>query len=140
MSATNTKAANTKTHDGSPPMHHDGPGEIVILCAEDELRDVIGYWLGSETPTAYVAEDGYHAAKLLANGGRWLITDRVLPPWPGLDTFTALRGRYPHLRIAYVESGNVHDRILARVTGAHVLLQRPLTRQALSAALTQGAG
>jgi len=86
---------------------------------------------------ACVAADGYHAAKELENGCRWLITDRVLPPWPGLDTFITLRSRHPDLRIAFVESGNVHDGILARVTGASVLLPRPLTRQAVNEALAR---
>jgi hypothetical protein len=84
-----------------------------------------------------VAEDGYHAARLLQNGSRWLVTDRVLPPWPGLDSLPTLRSERPHLRIAFVESGNIHDGILARVTGANVLLQRPLTRQAVKDALAK---
>ena len=113
-------------------------GDIVILCAEEEVRDVLAFWLSSGTTRAVVAEDGYHAAKLLQNGCRWLVTDRVLPPWPGLDTIIALRSHYPDLRIAFVESGNLHDGILARVTGANVLLQRPLTRQAVKDALARG--
>ena len=112
-------------------------GGIVILCAEEAVRDVLAYWLASQPGRAVVADDGYHAAKAIENGGRWLVTDRVLPPWPGLDTFLTLRSRHPQLRIAYVENGNVHDGILARVTGASVLLPRPLTRQAVNAALAQ---
>lgn len=112
-------------------------GDIVILCTEEAVRDVLAYWLASPPGRAVVADDGYHAAKALENGCRWLITDRVLPPWPGLDTFLTLRSRHPQLRIAYVENGNVHDGILARVTGASVLLPRPLTRQGVSAALAQ---
>lgn len=112
-------------------------GDIVVLCAEEAVRDVIAYWLSSHPGRAIVAADGYDAAKVLANGCRWLITDRVLPPWPGLDTFPTLRGRHPNLRIAFVESGNVHDGILARVTGANVLLPRPLTRQAMREALAR---
>jgi twitching motility two-component system response regulator PilG len=117
------------------PAHHNGAGEIVILCAEEEVRDVIAYWLGGQNAHAVVAGDGYQAAKLLQNGCRWLVTDRVLPPWPGLDPFLTLRSQLPHLRIAYIENGNIHDGILARVTGANVLLQRPLTRQAVNDAL-----
>lgn len=129
MNATHSNSGN-----GTQPAHEDA-GEIVILCAEEEVRDVIAYWLSSQPGKAVVANDGYHAAKVLQNGGRWLVTDRVLPPWPGLDTFLTLRGRHPHLRIAFVESGNIHDGILARVTGACVMLPRPLTRQAVNDAL-----
>lgn len=136
MTATFTAMAVAHSNlDNGPPHAHNGAGEIVILCAEEEVRDVIAYWLSSQPGKAVVAEDGYHAAKVLQNGGRWLVTDRVLPPWPGLDTFLTLRGRYPNLRIAFVESGNVHDGILARVTGASALLPRPLTRQAVNEAL-----
>lgn len=116
---------------------HEGTGDVAILCAEEAVRDVLAYWLASQSSNAVVAEDGYHAATLLENGCRWLITDRVLPPWPGLDTFLNLRARYPQLRIAFVESGNLHDGILARVTGANVLLPRPLSRQRVNDALAQ---
>jgi DNA-binding response OmpR family regulator len=120
------------------PMHCETSpaGAIVILCAEEDARDVIAYWLGTSGPVV-VAEDGYHAARLLDDGGRWLVTDRVLPPWPGLGTFLELHGRYPRLRIAFIENGSREERILARVTGANVLLAKPLTRRALSAALLQ---
>jgi DNA-binding response OmpR family regulator len=112
-------------------------GTILILCAEEEVRDVMAYWLGGSAAHTVVAEDGYHAAKVLENGCNWLVTDRVLPPWPGLDSLPSLRSRHSQLRIAFVESGNIHDGILARVTGAHVLLQRPLTRHGVTEALAR---
>ena len=123
--------------NGHHAAHHNA-GAIVVLCAEEEVRDVIAYWLASEPARALIAEDGYQAARALNDGCRWLVTDRVLPPWPGLDTFIALRSQHPDLRIAFVESGNVHDGILAKVTGASVLLPRPLTRRAISEALANG--
>jgi DNA-binding response OmpR family regulator len=124
----------TRAPNGQSLANHDA-GDIVILCAEEEVRDVIAYWLSFRPARTVVADDGYHAAKALLNGCRWLITDRVLPPWPGLDTFLTLRSQNPNLRIAFVDSGNVHDAILARVTGASVLLSRPLNRKAISEAL-----
>jgi hypothetical protein len=60
-----------------------------------------------------------------------LITDRVLPPWPGLDTFRQLRAANPRLRIAFVDNGNADTWILARVTGATIRLPQPLTRRAV---------
>jgi twitching motility two-component system response regulator PilG len=127
----------SRTMSRQQTTHHNGAGEIVVLCAEEEVRDVIAYWLGCQSAKAVVANDGYHASKMLQNGCRWLVTDRVLPPWPGLDPFLTLRSQHPHLRIAYIENGNIHDGILARVTGANVLLQRPLTRQAVNDALAR---
>jgi DNA-binding NtrC family response regulator len=118
---------------------HDGTaGDVIILCAEEEVRDVIAYWLTSLPARTFVADDGYHADRILHDGScRWLVTDRVLPPWPGLDTFLTLRADHPHLRIAFVENGNIHDGILARVTGATAFLKRPLTRQSVIDALAE---
>lgn len=115
------------------PDHQQG--DIVVLCANEELRDAIAYWLSSQAAKTVIADDGYHAAKVLQNGCLWLVTDRVLPPWPGLDNFLSLRSTHPQLRIAFIENGNLDDRILARVTGASVLLRRPLSRKTVSDAL-----
>lgn len=105
--------------------------DVVVVCAEEEVRDVVAHWLTSHRMKVLAAEDGYEAAKALRAGCRWLITDRVLPPWPGLDQFLSLRSRYPTLGIIFIESPNIHDGILARVTGANVTLPRPLTRHAV---------
>ena len=103
----------------------------MIVCAEEEVRDVVAHWLTMNGMNAVVAADGYQAAQALRRGSRWLVTDRVLPPWPGLDPFLDLRSRYPNLNIIFVEGSNIHDTILARVTGAGATLSRPLTRQAV---------
>ncbi len=132
MNAPNTHSTNRQA---AAPI--GALGTIVILCAEEEVRDVMAYWLAGTAARAIVAEDGYHAAKLVENGCDWLVTDRVLPPWPGLDTLLSLRNRHSQLRVAFVESGNIHDGILARVTGANVLLQRPLTRHGVTEALAR---
>ena len=136
---TGMNTATARQGNGHHATHHNA-GTIVVLCAEDEVRDVIAYWLASEPAKTLIAEDGYQAARALNDGCRWLVTDRVLPPWPGLDTFLTLRSQHPDLRIAFVESGNVHDAILAKVTGANVLLPRPLTRRSISEALADGRG
>jgi DNA-binding NtrC family response regulator len=108
---------------------------VVIVCAEEEIRDVVAHWLTLNGMDVVVAADGYQAARALKRGSGWLITDRVLPPWPGLDPFLDLRSRYPKLNIVFVEGTNIHDTILARVTGANATLSRPLTRQAVVDAL-----
>ena len=115
-------------------LNYEG-GDIVILCAEEQIRDAIAYWLSSQPAKTIVAADGYHAARIVRSNCRWLVTDRVLPPWPGLDNFLDLRAAHPQLRIAFIDNGNPGDRILARVTGASVMLARPLTRRTVSDAL-----
>ena len=112
--------------------------DAVILCSDEEARDALAHWFISLPVHATVADDGYHANRLLQEGGyRLLITDRLLPPWPGLDTFRTLRDRNPDLRIAYVESGSLDDRILARITGATDFLPRPLKRESLIRAISR---
>ena len=112
-------------------------GEVVILCGEEEVRDVIVHWFRTLPVTTTVAEDGHHANTILrARKCRLLVTDRVIPPWPGLDTFRTLRERDPDLRVAFVDNGNIHDRILARVVGATDYFSRPLNRRTVIEALT----
>lgn len=111
-------------------------GEVVVLCADETVRGAVAFWLRDAGWRVVVAQDG-HAADLAVRqpGCRLLITDRVLPPWPGLDTFRTLASRRPELGIAVVDSGHVDDRILARIAGATALLRRPLARDAVLALL-----
>jgi DNA-binding response OmpR family regulator len=119
-------------------LQPQGAGEVVVLCTEEELRDVIAYWSEALPVRTFVAGDGYEAnRKLKTLNAGLLITDRILPPWPGLDTFRQLRGRAPNLHIAFVDDGTPENRVLARVTGATALLPRPLTRQAVVEALAR---
>jgi DNA-binding response OmpR family regulator len=116
-----------------------GGDEIVILCADEETRDILAFWFGSAGQRVVVARDGHHANRTLREGRcRLLVTDRVLPPWPGLDTVLSLRARDPALAVAVVETGDQDDRILARVTGATALLKRPLSRDAVLGLLHAG--
>jgi DNA-binding NtrC family response regulator len=116
------------------PEH--GDCAVLILCAEEELRDVVTYWFMSLPVRTVVAADGYEANRALKHIASGLIvTDRILPPWPGLDTFRGIRFANPRLRIAFIDDGSPDAAILARVTGATVVLQRPLTRQKIVEAL-----
>jgi DNA-binding response OmpR family regulator len=118
------------------PTQANAVGQVVILCGEEEVRDVIAYWFTSLPVPTVVADDGHHANRILRERNcRLLVTDRVLPPWPGLDTFRTLRSHNPRLRVAYVDSGNIHDRILASIVGATDCLSRPLTRRVVIEAL-----
>lgn len=109
---------------------------VVVLCAEEELRDVITYWFLSLPVRTFVTTDGYAAnVTLRAMGSGLLITDRVLPPWPGLDTFRGLQCANPYLRIAFVDGGDRDGAMLARLTGANTVLSRPLSRQQVLGAL-----
>jgi DNA-binding response OmpR family regulator len=129
------------TGNGADRDGTDRDGGIVILCTDEGTRDVVAYWLESAGHRVTVARDGHAASRALRDGrGRLLVTDRVLPPWPGLDTFLALRARDPGLGIAVVETGDLDERILARVTGATALLRKPLSRAAVLALVPAVAG
>jgi DNA-binding response OmpR family regulator len=108
-------------------------GSVVILCAEEATRAAIAYWSTLTPVRTVVAEDGYHANRILQSEAcRLLVTDRILPPWPGLDTFRSLRARNPDLRIAFIEGASPQDSGIARITGATDLLTRPLRRQSVA--------
>lgn len=109
---------------------HGKTGLVVILCADETTRAAIAFWSTMLPVRTVVAEDGYHANDILRREDcRLLITDRVLPPWPGLDVFRHLRDRYPELRIAFIEGSARPDATLARLTGATDVLPHPLQQQ-----------
>jgi DNA-binding response OmpR family regulator len=116
----------------------DGPGSVVILCADETVRAAIAYWATLLPVRIVVAEDGYQANRILRGEDcRLLVTDRILPPWPGLDTFRQLRERNPRLRIAFVEGASREDVGLARVSGASLVLPRPLRRQVVADTISE---
>ena len=117
---------------GDGVAQRDNTLSVVILCAEEAVRAAIAYWATVMPVQTVVAEDGYQANRALRNSDcRLLVTDRVLPPWPGLDRFRDLRERIPALRIAFVEGVSHQDVSLARVAGVTHVIPRPLRRQAV---------
>jgi DNA-binding response OmpR family regulator len=105
------------------------PADVLILCADETARDALAYWLRSSNVATDVAVDGYEASERLRAGTfRLLVTDRLLPPWPGLDTFVRLKQRLTNLRIAFIDDGVPDTQALARAAGADVILPRPLRR------------
>ena len=126
--------------NGQHAAHHNA-GAIVVLCAEEEVRDIIAYWLASAA-----GQDADRGRRLSGGAKRsttaaagWSPTG-CCRPGRGSTLSSRLRSQHPDLRIAFVENGNMHDGILAKVTGASVLLPRPLTRRSISEALANGHG
>lgn len=116
------------------------PADIVVLCADPEIRDVLRFWLDDAGIPVTIADDGDSANVLLAERERGaLIVDRFLPPWPGLDTIKALKRRHPTLRVVVIGGGNSDNARLAREVGADALLERPLRRSGILRALDFGA-
>ena len=114
---------------GSDPSQTCAPS-VVVLSSDEMLRDAVSYWFKSLAIPVVATADGYEANRAIKESDvRLLITDRVLPPWPGLDTFRQLRAANPSLRVAYVDDGSWDGAILARVAGSVVILPRPLDRR-----------
>ncbi len=111
--------------------------QVVILCADEGSRETLAYWLGASGISNGVALTGYDASSLLGPGGaHLLITDRVLPPWPGLDSLTALKLAHPTLKVAFIDDGLPDTRALVRSAGVDIILARPLRRASVTAALS----
>lgn len=102
---------------------------IVVLCADEAAQDALAYWLNSSGIGASIARSGYEAKALLdMAGARMLVTDRALPPWPGLDTISGLKHALAGLRVAVLDDGVPENAALARASGADVILTWPLRR------------
>ncbi len=107
----------------------DALAGVLILCADETARNALAYWLRSSNVATDVAANGYDASERLRSGAfRLLVTDRLLPPWPGLDAFVRLKQRLSGLRIAFIDDGVPDTQALARAAGADVILPRPLRR------------
>ena len=109
---------------------------VIVLSSEETLRDAVAYWFKTLSIPTIATADGYEANRALKDvGAGLLITDRLLPPWPGLGTFRELQAANPALRVAYVDDGSWDGAILARIAGATVVLLRPLDRRHVIEAL-----
>jgi DNA-binding NarL/FixJ family response regulator len=86
------------------------------------------------------AQDGMHAAKLVRASTYWaLLTDRLIPPWPGLSNIPKLKRRFPHLQVVvFLQHDSSEAAPLLRIAGADVVIEPPLRRAALVAATRPG--
>lgn len=117
------------------------PQAVLVLCADPDLSVRIVHWIGEAYHSPMRALDGYSASQMLDEGGvQALVTDRLLPPWPGLDPLDLLRKSGRDLAIIYVGDGDADNGTLARAAGATHVLPCPLRRQSVLDALSrQGA-
>lgn len=107
------------------------PG-AVVLCANRATSATVVYWLRKLGISTTAASTGYQARELLLEApARLLITDRALPPWPGLDTLIALKQQFSALKVAVLDDGVPDNRTLARSAGADIILARPLRKSDL---------
>jgi DNA-binding response OmpR family regulator len=116
---------------------------VVILCLDAHHPTTLAHWLRSADIRVEIAASGWQVRQLLRSGGSCvLVTDRVIPPWPGLSRLSSLKTAYRHLRVATVDRGDADSRYVAWAAGADAVISPPLRRDiAMRAiAVAQGSG
>jgi DNA-binding response OmpR family regulator len=109
-------------------MNGNAPN-AVVLSSDSNVGGRIAYWLSTAGYRPVVAETGYCAHHAIIEGStKLLITDRLLPPWPGLDTIFALKQSISGLTVAFLGDGVPDTRRLALQAGADLILPTPLRR------------
>jgi DNA-binding response OmpR family regulator len=88
-----------------------------------------------------IVASGWQASKVLHPDARWvLVTDRVLPPWPGLPRLGSLKRSHKLLRIVAIDRGNADSRYVALAAGADAVVSPPLHRLAVLQAIDVAQG
>ena len=115
----------------------DGPKKIIVLVANQDLRDAASYWSEALGFAVDAARTGTHAAELLQEGPyQALVTDRFVPPWPGLESIPKLKRRYPGMRlIILLKRGPIGTASMLRVAGADAVIELPIRQADLMTAL-----
>ena len=102
---------------------------VVVLCLDEHYPTTLAHWLRSAGVRVEIVESGRQAKQLLHVGERWvLVTDRVLPPWPGLSRLASLKRSHKFLRIVAIDRGDADSRYVALAAGADAVLSSPLRR------------
>jgi DNA-binding response OmpR family regulator len=115
----------------------DDPKKIIVLVANHDLRDATSYWSEALGFAVDAARNGAHAAKLLQEGAyQALVTDRFVPPWPGLASIPRFTRLYPSTRlVVLLKRGPIGIGSMLRVAGADAVIEPPVRQAALVTAL-----
>jgi DNA-binding response OmpR family regulator len=113
--------------------------KIVLLCEDEECGGALHSWFSEAGIHVEVAANGGEAVRSLnSHAVATLIMDRFPEPWPGLDAVATLKRQHDGLRVVVVGDPLKENFGLARAVGVDVTLPRPLTRQAVLAAIGLG--
>ncbi|HRK19112.1 MAG TPA: response regulator [Hyphomicrobiaceae bacterium] len=121
---------------------HDEPSEsrlrALVLCVDDDIGRALAHWLRDSGAEVDVPEDGKRAARMLRKERyNAIVTDRFLPPWPGLDTLPLLKRKHPNLRLIVVlNSAPAGMAAVLRLAGIDAVIEPPLRRAEVCSAVT----
>jgi DNA-binding response OmpR family regulator len=116
---------------------------MVVLCLNESFSTTLAHWLRSLGIRVEIAQSGGQARQLLHRDSRCvLVTDRLLPPWPGLPRLASLKRSHQFLRIVAIARDDPDSRYVALAAGADAVATAPLRRQAVLQAMdvVQGSG
>jgi RimJ/RimL family protein N-acetyltransferase len=126
--ATDINAIGTATRVSS---ERSAGEQVVVLCRDTRVRDLLSTWLRQAGLRARIAQDGrvaYQALESCSTVMRILITDRAFPPWPGLGSIIRLKQQVPRLRVILIQDTGIDEVAVAEAAGADVSLSRSLSR------------
>src|SRR3989304_7287249 len=68
-----------------PGARDCGLVNVIVLCLDDEARETIANLFNPLPVRTFITNSGSHANRILNDVPcRPIVTDRLLPPWPGL--------------------------------------------------------
>lgn len=112
------------------------PPSILIVDDEAELCDVMHEVLTARGYAVERAADGVEASKAISHQTFDLvITDLIMPEKDGIQLMNEVRRKYPDVRVVAMSGGGHVAREqylrIARGLGAHAVLEKPFSNQAL---------
>jgi len=109
---------------------------VLIVDDEEDDRMLMRSLLGSDDHELYFAANGEEALKLyLRHPIEVVVTDIQMPRGDGLELITALMGLDPDARVVAVSGQSPNKLDEAREAGAMSVLEKPLTKDGLGAAV-----
>ncbi len=113
-----------------------------VLVIEDnpDLRDYLRLALESQDYTVLTAQNGREALRFLdGHGVDAVVTDLFMPEMDGIETITALRKRFPGIRVVAMSGRPGVDYLtVARELGVARTLRKPFEIDELLSALKDG--
>ena len=112
------------------------PRLALLLCADEEVRDLAGFWLTGAGLRVISAGDGGEAGQQILDKPVAVLVIDTLPIYlPGLPSLRELKERR-NLRVVFIPQYDEKPEAgVARIAGVDAVLARPLRKEMLLSAL-----